>query len=89
MSGIIVPLRRAIFGEKMEADIKIYFLNLQREKLKHKIMAQEKKAATKPAGKVGKENVDFGEKPKSAYTLFREKYPDGIGDIVNMRAVLR
>jgi hypothetical protein len=29
------------------------------------------------------------EKPKSAYTLFRERHPNGIGDIVNMRAVLR
>ena len=29
------------------------------------------------------------QKPKSAYTLFREKYPDGIGYIVNMRAVLK
>ena len=29
------------------------------------------------------------EKPKSKTTLFREKYPEGIGYIVNMRAVLR
>jgi hypothetical protein len=29
------------------------------------------------------------EKPKSAYTLFREKHPNGIGEIINMRAVLR
>jgi hypothetical protein len=29
------------------------------------------------------------QKPKSAYTLFREQYPNGIGEIVNMRAVLR
>jgi hypothetical protein len=29
------------------------------------------------------------EKPKSTYTLFREKYPDGIGTIVNMKAVLK
>jgi hypothetical protein len=26
---------------------------------------------------------------KSTYTLFREKHPNGIGEIVNMRAVLR
>jgi hypothetical protein len=29
------------------------------------------------------------QKKKSTYTLFREKYPNGIGEIVNMRAVLR
>jgi len=29
------------------------------------------------------------QKPKSKITLFREKYPEGIGHIVNMRAVLR
>ena len=29
------------------------------------------------------------ERPKSKITLFREKYPEGIGEIVNMRAVLR
>ena len=28
-------------------------------------------------------------KPKSKFTLWREKYPEGIGEIVNMRAVLR
>jgi hypothetical protein len=37
---------------------------------------------------IGKEDAQ-AEKPKSAYTLFREKHPNGIGDIVNMRAVLR
>jgi hypothetical protein len=29
------------------------------------------------------------EKPKSKTALFREKYPEGIGYIVNMRAVLK
>jgi hypothetical protein len=29
------------------------------------------------------------EKPKSKIALFWEKHPNGIGDIVNMRAVLR
>jgi hypothetical protein len=29
------------------------------------------------------------EKPKSKTSLFWEKYPNGIGTIVNMRAVLR
>ena len=28
-------------------------------------------------------------KTKSRTALFREKYPEGIGEIVNMRAVLR
>ena len=26
---------------------------------------------------------------KSAFTLFREKYPNGAGEIIDMRAVLR
>jgi hypothetical protein len=54
-----------------------------------KMKEEVKKTSTRPTGKAVKENVVFGEKPKSAYTLFREKYPNGIGDIVNMRAVLR
>jgi hypothetical protein len=29
------------------------------------------------------------ERPKSTMTLFREKYPEGIGYIVDMRAVLK
>jgi hypothetical protein len=29
------------------------------------------------------------QRPKSKTVLFREKYPEGIGYIVNMRAVLR
>ena len=29
------------------------------------------------------------ENRKSAFTLFREKYPNGVGEIVDMRAVLR
>jgi hypothetical protein len=42
----------------------------------------------------GKQNANGkeifqAEKPNSAYTLFRERHPNGIGDIVNMRAVLR
>ena len=28
-------------------------------------------------------------KKKSAFTLFREKYPNGVGEIIDMRAVLR
>jgi hypothetical protein len=29
------------------------------------------------------------EKGKSAFTLFREKYPTGVGEIIDRRAVLR
>jgi hypothetical protein len=32
---------------------------------------------------------DAVQKKKSAFTLFWEKYPNGVGEIVNMRAVLR
>jgi hypothetical protein len=32
---------------------------------------------------------NFAACSKSTYTLFREKHPNGIGEIVNMRAVLR
>jgi hypothetical protein len=46
-----------------------------------------KKEKTKDRPK--KQSGDTEQKPKSAYTLFREKHPDGIGEIVNMRAVLR
>jgi hypothetical protein len=41
----------------------------------------------KQTEKSGKENGE--QRPKSKFTLFREKYPEGIGEIVNMRAVLR
>ncbi|MCL2597727.1 MAG: hypothetical protein FWD66_08770 [Paludibacter sp.] len=50
------------------------------------------KTAVKKAKKEKKSlktNEEIQQKPKSAYTLFREKYPNGIGEIVNMRAVLR
>ena len=36
-----------------------------------------------------KQNKTEEQKPKSKFTLWREKYPEGIGEIVNMRAVLR
>ena len=29
------------------------------------------------------------EQKKSAFILFREKYPNGVGEIIDMRAVLR
>lgn len=44
-----------------------------------------KEAAEKPLAK----EVSQAERPKSTYTIFREKYPNGIGEIVNMRAVLQ
>jgi len=44
---------------------------------------------TKKTGKPTRQNGTPEQKPKSKFTLFREKYPDGIGEIVNMRAVLR
>ena len=43
----------------------------------------------KQTEKVEKENKVTEQKPKSKFTLFREKYPEGIGEIVNMRAVLK
>jgi len=43
----------------------------------------------KQIAKSEKGNEIKEQNPKSAYTLFREKYPNGIGEIVNMRAVLR
>ena len=49
-------------------------------------METKSKKQTKKTGK-GSEIEE--QKPKSAYALFREKYPEGIGEIVNMRAVLR
>jgi hypothetical protein len=47
--------------------------------------------ATKETKKVSvsKENEPKEQKKKSKTTLFREKYPEGIGYIVNMKAVLR
>jgi hypothetical protein len=36
-----------------------------------------------------KNNEDTGKKQKSRFTLFREKYPNGVGEIIDMRAVLR
>jgi hypothetical protein len=47
---------------------------------------------TKTASKAvkGEKKSEVTEKrPKSKTTLFREKYPEGVGSIVNMRAVLR
>jgi len=43
----------------------------------------------KQTTKTAKQNKVEEQKPKSKTTLFREKYPEGIGYIVNMRAVLR
>ena len=46
--------------------------------------------ATKIKKKSGsREKETKEEKRKSAFTLFREKYPNGVGEIVDMRAVLR
>ena len=36
-----------------------------------------------------KEKATKKEKKKSAFTLFREKYPNGVGEIIDMRAVLK
>ena len=45
---------------------------------------------TKNIKKTGyKEIKTKEEKRKSAFTLFREKYPNGVGEIVDMRAVLK
>ena len=43
----------------------------------------------KQAIKCRQQNSSAEQKPKSKIMQFREKYPDGIGYIVNMRAVLR
>ena len=43
----------------------------------------------KNSEKGNKHNGAPEQKQKSKFTLFREKYPEGIGEIVNMRAVLR
>ncbi|MDR0567537.1 MAG: hypothetical protein LBG47_11000 [Prevotellaceae bacterium] len=50
-------------------------------------MEKEDKKAT--AEKPQAKEASSAKKPKSAYTMFREKYPNGIGEIINMRAVLR
>jgi hypothetical protein len=44
---------------------------------------------TKKEKKVSGTTEPKQEKQKSTFTLFREKYPNGIGTIINMRAVLR
>jgi hypothetical protein len=44
---------------------------------------------TETKKKEKKANNGRQEKKKSKIILFREKYPEGIGDIVNMRAVMR
>jgi hypothetical protein len=49
----------------------------------------KKDITSKQAGEPKKQSDATKQKPKSAYTLFREKHPGGIGEIVNMRAVLR
>ncbi|MDR0573020.1 MAG: hypothetical protein LBG96_03140 [Tannerella sp.] len=49
----------------------------------------KRKVTTKKTANKAAKEVYRAEKPKSAYTMFREKHPDGIGEIVNMRAVLR
>jgi hypothetical protein len=49
-------------------------------------METAKKKSTRKSGLQKKHNE---QKPKSKIMLAREKYPEGIGYIVNMRAVLR
>jgi hypothetical protein len=44
---------------------------------------------TKKEKKVSGTSEPKQEKPKSKTVLFWEKYPNGIGTIINMRAVLR
>jgi hypothetical protein len=39
--------------------------------------------------KTEKQNKVLEQRPKSRFTLWREKHPEGIGEIVNMRAVLK
>jgi len=39
--------------------------------------------------KFNKQNEDTEQRPKSKIMQFREKYPEGIGYIVNIRAVLK
>jgi hypothetical protein len=47
------------------------------------------KTKKEPAKKLAGNAEPEAEKPKSKTALFWEKYPNGIGTIVNMRAVLR
>jgi hypothetical protein len=49
---------------------------------------EKKGRETAKKKKTGK-GVSPERKPKSAFTLFWEKYPDGAGEIIDMRAVLR
>ena len=49
-------------------------------------METKKKENTK---KLNEQSYSAVQRPKSKFTLFREKYPEGVGEIVNMRAVLR
>ena len=44
---------------------------------------------TETKTKPGSKKETKKSKKKSAFTLFREKYPNGVGEIVDMRAVLR
>lgn len=58
----------------------------RKEKIDKDIMETTKK---KNIEKSNRKNVIPEQKPKSKIMQFREKYPEGIGYIVNMRAVLR
>jgi len=44
---------------------------------------------TTKTGNSNKQTETPAQKPKSKIMQFREKYPEGIGTIMNMRAVLR
>ena len=52
-------------------------------------METTKAKGKKQSVKSEKQNNASAQKLKSKTALFREKYPEGIGEIVNMRAVLR
>ena len=52
-------------------------------------MATTKTKERRQSVKTEKQNKDSVQKLKSAFTLFREKYPNGVGEIIDMRAVLR
>ncbi|MDR0573019.1 MAG: hypothetical protein LBG96_03135 [Tannerella sp.] len=49
----------------------------------------KRKETTKETTKKAAKEVYRAEKPKSKIALFWEKNPNGIGTIVNMRAVLK
>jgi hypothetical protein len=51
--------------------------------------AIKKKKNEKIIAKSVTQNKVMDQKPKSKFTLFREKYPNGVGEIIDMRAVLR